>query len=331
MRRALAVVPLVAALLATGAPPPAQAVEVVDAVGATSPARTKAQVLHRVVWDEGRKNGVHLWSARPDGSDKRKIYQRRNSFVTVIALNRRGAAAAVAPVVGEDRPAELVVVDVLGRARTVDVLTDHPEIRAVSAVGWSPSGRALVFKGAVGPTEDSLEGYLFRVDRDGGRLRRLVPLGGPVNPYVIEQETPLVWTRDGIFHHDEEGLHRVRAGRDRVVLDGVVGQAVSGDGTWLYVERLRRARYAMWRMHPDGTGLERLCPLNHPYLGYDSAPGQGYTYQFQPSHDGRTMLSQLDRSQTDIEPVTLAHPAMRGPVKGDRVLPVGSFGPITWN
>ena len=284
-----------------------------------------------MVWDQDAKRGVHLWSANPDGSDPRRIYVRRVGFVSSISLNRRGTEAAVAPTVLSADRAALVVIDVLGGVKPQNLLVDHPEVRAVTSIGWSPNGRALVFEGTVGRASGHLTGYLFKIDRDGGRLRRLEPLGPIDDPVELVQDTPLAWTTSGIYHYDEEGLHRFRAGRDPVVLRGVVGQAVTGDGQWLYVERRHGRKYAMWRLHPDGTGLDRLYPLNYPGYGDASAPGQGYTYYWQPSYDGATMLSQLDGVTSPYLPMVVAHPATRSPEVGDSVLPVSTFGAVSWN
>jgi hypothetical protein len=295
------------------------------------PVAARKSVLHRVVWDQTKKKGTHLWSANPDGSDPRRIYVRRTGFVTDIALNRQGTEAAVAPAVPSAERAALIVVDVLGRFEPENLLADHPEVRAVTTIGWSPDGRALVFEGAVGRTPHDLSSYLFKIDRDGGRLRRLQPLGRIEDRAELVQDTPLAWTEAGIFHYDERGLHRFRAGNDPVVLRGVVGQAVSGDGRWLYVERRHGRRYAMWRLHPDGTEPERLYPLNYPGYGYQSAPEQGYTYYWQPSYDGRTMLSALDGTAPPFLPMTIAHAATQRPTSNDPVLPFSTFGAITWN
>lgn len=284
-------------------------------------------VLHRVVWDEYQRSGTHLWSANPDGSDRRRIYVRRTGFVNNITLNRAGTQVAVAPVVLSADRAALVVVDVLGRSRPRDLLADHPEVRAVGGVGWSPDGRHVVFEGAIGDPDD-LEAALFTVRRDGGSLRRVASIGPIGDVADIVLHTSLAWTPAGIFYYDDSGLHRFRAGESPVVLRGVVGEAISGDGSWLYVERRHGGEYAMWRMHPDGSGLERLYPFNYPGYGYESAPDEGYTYYSQPSYDGTQMLAQLDGPAGAL---VLAHQATRAPLATDPALPFSSIGAISWN
>lgn len=302
-------------------------------VQAARPDRADGEVLHRVVWDEGRRNGTHLWSAEPDGSDPRPVYEHPTRFLRNVALSRQGSEAAIATIApGGRRGASLVVVDVLGQAPPTDLLAQHPEVQMVSAVGWAPSGDALAFVGAVRRGPKPFASGLFRIDRDGGGLRRLQPLGPVRHLGELDLGSNLAWTARGVFHLDQQGvLHRFRAGKDRVALRGVTRLAVSGDGAWLFLERRRARRYAMWRMHPDGTGLERLYALNRPGYGYESAPDQGYTYVFQPSYDGSTMLSQLDAVPPATWSTAVTHPATRAPSPADAVLPFDTLGAITWN
>jgi len=308
------------------------ALAAVPAVSAAAPPpggeRGGPNVLHRVVWDQYQKRGTHLWSANPDGSDARKIYTRARGFVAQISLNRQGSEAAVAPVVLSGTRAALVVVDVLGRSAPRNLLVDHPEIYAVGGIGWSPNGRRLVFEGAVGEPSHGLTAHLFTVPRDGGAVQELCSLGPIEDRSAIGLHTSLAWTPAGIFHYDQHGLHRFRAGRDPVVLRAVIGEAVSGDGQWLYIERRHGPEYAMWRMYPDGSRLARLYALNYPGFGYVSAPDEGYTYYWHPSYDGAQMLSQLDGTDGAL---VLVHEATRGPLETDPVLPFSSIGSITWN
>ena len=318
---------LAGAVLAVG-PLPAP-----PASGVPAPPRVDRDttVLHRVVWDQHERRGTHLWSANPDGTDARKIYERHTGFVTGITLNRQGTEAAVAPTVLSADHAALVVVDVLGAATPVNLLEDHPEIYSVGAIGWSPSGRKLAFEGAVRSGPRDLATYLFTVRRDGGGLRRVSALGHIADPSEIGLHYSLAWTASGIFRYDGVGLHVLRHGRDSLVLRGAIRLAISGDGEWLFVERRRGQRYALWRMHPDGSALERLYALNAPGYGYVSAPDEGYTYYWQPSYDGSLMLSQLDGVAPTFEARVIAHDATRAPAAADVVLPFTTIGAITWN
>ena len=325
MRRCVGLV-MAGALLAVGLLPAPSASGV-----PAPPGHRDTTVLHRVVWDQYEKRGTHLWSANPDGSDARKIYERPKGFVVDITLNRQGTEAAVAPLVLSAARMPLVVVDVMGQASPRNVLADHPEIYFVGGIGWSPNGRRLVFQGAVEVRPGDLEQFLFTVGRDGAGLRRILALGRITDNSATEIDNSLTWTAEGIFHYDRRGLSRWRHGHDRLVLGHVRRQAVSGDGSWLFLERSRGQDLAVWRMHPDGTGLERLYALNAPGYGYESAPDENYTYSWQPSYDGSRMLSWLDGVAPTYQPRVVEHDATRAPLATDPTLPFSDVGAITWN
>lgn len=280
-------------------------------------------VLHRVVWDQYEKRGTHLWSANPDGSDRRRIYTRPKGFVEEITLNRQGTVAAVSPLTLSADRAALVLVDVLGERPSRNLIEDHPKIYFVGGIGWSPSGRKLVFEGAVEKRPGDLQAYLFTIRRDGTGLRSALALGRITDDNAVELDNALVWTSEGIFHYDQEGLHRLRHGRDRVVLTGVTRQAVSGDGTWLFMERPRGQSSVLWRMHPGGSGLEKLYRMN--------TPGSGYTFAWQPSYDGSRMLSMLEGVAPTYEYRLIAHDATHAPLSTDSVLPFTGVAANTWN
>jgi len=294
-----------------------------SAVPPSGARRSEPTVLHRVVWDQYEKRGTHLWSANPDGTDRRRIYTRSKGFVLEVTLNRQGTEAALAPLVMSAERAALIVVDVLGERPSANLIEDHPEIYFVGAIGWSPSGRKVVFEGAVEEGPGDLRSYLFTVRGDGTGLRRVLALGRITDDDVTELDNALAWTREGIFHYAQDGLHRFRHGEDPVVLTGVSRQAISGDGRWLFVERLRRQRSALWRMHPDGSGMEKLYASN--------APGSAYVWSWQPSYDGERTLSVIN----DVDPPNsyrpVVHDATHAPLATDPLLPFTGVGAITWN
>ena len=315
MRRSIGLL-VAAALLVPATPAPAVT---------PRPDTPRAEVLHRVVWDQYETKGTHLWSANPDGSDARKIYVRPVGFVEDVTLNRQGTEAAVAPVALRATRAALVVVDVMGGSRPQNLLADHPEIYFVGGIGWSPSGHKLVFEGSIDHGSAGLHEYLFTVRRDGTRLRRIAALGRitEVDPGVISNA--LAWTRSGVLYRDRAGLQLLSHGKTRTLVPGRFRQQITGDGTWLYLERLRNGRQEFWRLHPDGSGVELLYRMGEP------GDGHPYVYDWAPSYDGSQMLSYLDTGGYASEYHVVTHDATRAPSSTDPTLPFSGIGAITWN
>jgi hypothetical protein len=317
---------LASAMLIVGLLPVSPASPASPASGAPAPTSRDDRgttVLHRVVWDQYEKRGTHLWSANPDGTDARKIYERPKGFVLDITLNRQGTEAAVSPTVLSAARTALVVVDVMGEAPSRNVIARHPEIYFVGGIGWSPNGRRLVFEGAVEVRPGDLEQFLFTVRRDGTGLRRVLALGRITEDSAGVIDNSLTWSPEGIFHYDEKGLHLLRHGRDRLVLGNVHRQAVSGDGNWLFLGRTHGQDRSVWRMHPDGTGLERLFDLG--------SPGSGFALSWQPSYDGSRLLSLLEPVPPDYEERVVVHDATQAPSALDQTLPFNGVSAITWN
>ena len=289
---------------------------------AARPETSRADVLHRVVWDQYEKKGTHLWSANPDGSDARPVYVRPLGAPYGISLNRQGTEGAVAPLVLSATRSALIRFDVMGEGESQNLIADHPEIYYVGAIGWSPNGRKLAFEGGVEVRPDVRRVLLYTVHRDGTHLRRIVSLGDPRRNETLNEK--LAWVPEGILFTDSWGLELLSHRHVERVLGGVQSLAISGDAGWLYVRRWKHGHNELWRLHPDGSGVERL-------FAYPD-PGSGFLLDFQPSYDGSELLSWVEGTQaTNFQDTAVVHDPTRPPQPGDQVLPITHLGAVSWN
>ncbi|MCW2794457.1 MAG: WD40-like Beta Propeller Repeat [Nocardioides sp.] len=242
-----------------------------------------ATVLHRVVWDKwkrGRK-GIHLRSARTDGTGLRRIYDAKRGFVIQLTMDRAGRRVAFAPCCRSDRPA-LVVVPVRG-GTVLEPLADHPRIEFVGGIGWSPDGRRLAFEGTSGHGGHRAT-TLWTIRPDGSGLTRVLRLPEPEEPDQGIINDALAWTPQGILYSDGKNLRSAWAGRSHVVLRRVFEVRISGDGSTIVTERYRGPRMSLWVGEPDGSEQRRLLVRGEP--GVDDVYND-----VTPSYDGATLLA----------------------------------------
>jgi hypothetical protein len=294
---------------------------------AVSPA-ARAQVLHRVVWDESRRDGpaIDLRSANPDGSDERRIYRRAKGFVLDLTLDRAGRRVALAPFAPRGAQAELVVVDVL-TGEHHDVLADDERIDSVDGIGWSPDGRRLAFEGSFGDPEHR-QRWLWTVGADGTGLRKVHRLELFSNE-DYHPSNALAWTRRGILFVGHRGITLLRDGREQVVARGGRRLAISGNGRWLFVTLWRPAGTgaSLWRMRPDGSRRDRVVAELGPN------PRMGYLSGLAPDFAGRGLLMNASGPKDHYgAPYVVSHPATRGPRATDPVLDfLGGAYTFAWN
>lgn len=285
---------------------------------------TTEEVVHRVVWDASQRDGpaVELRSANVDGSDQRAIYRRKKGWITELVLNRVGSEVALTPFPGRNRRAGLVIVDVL-TGEHLDVLRAVPRFAFVTSVGWSPEGRRLVFIGrrAHAGVEDL---FVWTIRRDGTGLKRSVRVAPELDQQFPIQPA-LAWTSDGIYYCYEGDLRLLHRGVSQVLLPRVTRLRISGDGQWLFLQRDNgRGVSSLWRIRPDGSGLEQLIRRTDPH------PRAGYLTGPVPDHAGELLLTVAD-GDLPGEIRNVVHPATRAPRPTDPVLDFVNAYVVTWN
>ena len=239
----------------------------------------------RVVWDEYRKDrpGIHLRTARGDGSGRHRVYDSDHGFTLDLALDRDATRVAFVPCCRKDLP--ILVVAPVDGGRPREPLAKHPEIYYVGGIGWSPDGKRLAFEGIVLDGHGGSSTWLMTVRPSGNDLRRLVllPREDPDEPFTNQA---LAWTGGGILYSDGSDLRVARAGSTRVVMRRVVFVHPSGDGRHLLVTRPAtdgRYRGELWLAAPDGSDRHRI-------YRFPKEPGEGL-YQVMPDHHARHFLA----------------------------------------
>jgi Tol biopolymer transport system component len=176
---------------------------------------------------------------------------------------------------------------------------DAGEFRNVTTVAevW---GRRQDTVRTAGFSGDGSEIWWFDASEEPRERVRMVPLlGGPVRTFLEERAVNVAWSPDGeriVYHtnHDGDPVHVAdRKGADsRLILDSAKGMHQhypiwSVDGLWIYLARGRQTTLEMdlWRVRPDGTGLERLTrgkldvryptPLDERTVLYSARDGDG--------------------------------------------------------
>lgn len=133
-----------------------------------------SRVLHRVVWADASRGtkGIHLSSANLDGSGLQHIYDASSGFITALTMDRQGGRVAFAPCCAKREPL-LVVAAVLGGKAWRPLAAYQSKFYFVGGIGWSPSGRRLVFEaGTSRGTRPNCA--LWTVGLNGHGLRRIL-------------------------------------------------------------------------------------------------------------------------------------------------------------
>jgi Tol biopolymer transport system component len=166
----------------------------------------------------------------------------------------------VAFVSDRDGPFEIYVgqigkTDFRNLTRSRDELAMEDARAPVNSVGFNGDGSEIWFGGGT-----------------GRRMRSTSLLDGPVRNFLGEDVVNVAWSPDGeriVYHERLEGDPVSVANRDRTNIRKILGSAGgthqhyatwSVDGQWVYLVRGRPTTLEMdlWRVRPDGEGLERL-------------------------------------------------------------------------
>ncbi|WP_137294633.1 hypothetical protein [Nocardioides dongxiaopingii] len=260
-------------------------------------------IQHRVVWDQFRRGraGIHLRSARLDGTDIRRVYDSAAGFTLNPTLDGSGRRVAFGTCCRDSFP-QLVVVPIRG-GRALEPLAKHPHLIAVGGIGWSPTGDRLAFEAIdVSSPERSKGIWTIRPNgRDLQLVLRVPTLGADDQPFI---NNSLGWTRRGILYSDGTDLRAASAGRSRLVLRNVSSIRIAGNHRRIVVVRNQDTRRppAAWVARADGTQLKRV-------LVYRPAGETPVTlfYDVIPNYDASQVLSlrittdtESDRSRTEV-------------------------------
>ena len=322
----LCIAVLLGAPLLLGSAPVASADGDGSTTGPDTPAgasrATEARVAHRVVWDQFRagRSGIHLRSARPDGTDVRNVYDAPAGFTTELTLSRDGRRVAFATCCRDSFP-PLVVVPARG-GRVVTPLAHHPRIYIVGGIGWSPDGTRIAFEGTVAAGRQTVTS-LWTIRPDGTDLRRIVTLTGG-GSFI---NRALAWTRAGILYSDGNDLRSARAGRTHLVLRHVDSVRISGDGRRIITRRLVHGILSYWVGRPDGTSQRRILDLDYS--------GQGTWFsEVTPSYDSSSVLAFRETRAGDGEPdidQVVTWPLHDDPSSARTLGFLGGNSTVTWN
>jgi hypothetical protein len=242
--------------------------------------------LHRVVWDEYRRgrNGIHLRSARVDGTDVRAVYDSPSGFTLNPTLDGEGRRVAFGTCCRDSFPQLVVVSARGGKAR--EPLSRQQELFAVGGIGWSPNGKRLAFEGYSGSGEDQFKGiWTVRPSgRDLDLVMRLPVLDQNGQPVINDA---LGWTSEGILYSDGTDLRSARNGRSQLILRNVNSVRLSGNQRRIVVRRDATSRRppSVWVSRTDGTRLKRML-VQRPIEG-----GFPFYKNVTPNYDGSQMLS----------------------------------------
>jgi hypothetical protein len=279
-----------------------------------------ADILHRLVWDQpipGRP-GIHLDSGNLDGSGLRRIYTTQHGFLNSLSMDRAGRRVAFAPCCQKRLPA-LVVAQVRG-GKVQRPLLRRPRFYFVGGIGWSPSGRRLVFQGNTAHGTH-LASALWTVRPDGSGLRRVLRLPSPRNAGYVNPA--LAWTRFGVLYSDGHDLRVARHGASHLVLRHVVAARVSGNGRHIVTWHEQRGRRdTLWFGAPDGTEQRLL-------YRFPSASQSGTRYfDVTPNYTGRRILGWRESVSGDE---TVWWKTADGPETSHVISALGATSPVTWN
>ena len=233
------------------------------------------------MWDayQPRRWGIHLRSANPDGTERRRTYDLDLGFTTDLVLSRDGGRVAFSTCCRATIP-QIVIAPVDGGS-ALDPMAHHPEI-TVGGVGWSPDGRRIAFEGVTGEYPNRVN-HLWTIRPDGTGLRHVLNLGRLGETFIINDA--LAWTPAGILYSDGRNLRSAKAGESRLVMRRVSSVRISGDGRHIVTVRHQRegAARAVWFGNPDGTDQRRVIA---PFT-----PGEDTYYDaVTPNFDGTALV-----------------------------------------
>ncbi|HEV7500974.1 MAG TPA: S9 family peptidase [Vicinamibacteria bacterium] len=172
------------------------------------------------------------------------------------------------PKAGDPNPeARLAIVDAVGGSpRWIDLARYAAEEPLVVDVGWSPDSRRVVFQ-----VQNRVQTWLDLDDADASTLRTRTLFREKTKAWVDRQADGLLWMADGgfLWLSERTGWKHVYRYRGDGSLVGPVTRGeweartlhgVDEKGGWVYFSGTEHSAIGgdVYRIHLDGTGLERL-------------------------------------------------------------------------
>lgn len=200
---------------------------------------------------EGEDGRLHIYAARPDGSDVRQITEgETNDASPAVAADGRTVAFAS----GLDGTGGAVIATIPMEGGTVTPQT--PDNLGATEPTWSPDGTQLAFVGS------ALESWLYVVDIRDGTTRTVFPDVGPeaADPSWSPDGERVVFATRNVFSAPKDvwGLATVRpdgSGLTSLVIGEVDAEAPawSPDGTRIAFTQPGDEGDEVWTVAPDGT------------------------------------------------------------------------------
>jgi len=136
-------------------------------------------------------------------------------------------------------------------------MDDHPT--------WSPDGRQIAFTSTRQPAEPGAAwNAIYTMNADGSAVVRLSPPGAVDYSPDWSPKGDLIALASGSGKAGESDLYVVRPdGTDRrLVIKDAGWPCFAADGQSLFFHSQRQGKWGVWRVSPDGSGLERITPAD---------------------------------------------------------------------
>ena len=173
------------------------------------------------------------------------------------------------------------------------------------AISWRPDGKAILFARATDDSEGHLVSDLWEVDVETGKKTRITR---------AERANDPAWSPDGrsiVFVAQGDGTTNLRlfvpsAGSSSRLTTFAEGQQVtdprfSPDGAWIWFSLTEKRGRDVYRVRPDGSGLEAVIATAHDERMPTTDPS-GRTLWFSSDADGIYNLYRLDLDRPGAEP-----------------------------
>jgi TolB protein len=228
------------------------------------------------VWSpNGRKlaflGGDAIWVIGRNGKGMRRIARNAGCCIAWVNVSSLGGRPAPQPAQTPAPKLSGTIAFGLERGNDPDKLEvlglgspkAQPRALATSEIGipsqgaWSPDGSKIAYSAARGFSNSSI----YVANRDGTGVRLLVPSG-----FHLDGATEPAWSPDGrriafSIEGAKIGIVPAAGGPVRILTKNGTSPSWSPDGREIVFNRELGPGYALFTIHPDGSGLHRLTKL----------------------------------------------------------------------